>query len=87
MSKINRWNDRLKETITFSSKSYADVITYEKIHLHLRDINDVISEADIQNVRTDMHAFVANQAGGKERAVLIEMLKDLDADKANRAII
>ncbi len=87
MSKINRWNDRLKETIPFPSKSYEDVKTYEKIHRHLRDINDVISEADIQNVRTDMHSFDANNTGVKERSMLIEMLKDLDADKANRAII
>lgn len=35
-------------------KVYFDGVTYDKIHKHLSDINDVITEEDIKNVKTDM---------------------------------
>lgn len=35
-----------------ASKLYYDEITKEKIQRHLNDINDVITEEDIQNIDT-----------------------------------
>ena len=40
------------KVISVSSRSFADVITHDKIHRHLTDINDTITEEDIRNVRT-----------------------------------
>ena len=34
--------------------SFTDEITKNKIRKHLTDINDVISEDDIRNIRTDL---------------------------------
>jgi hypothetical protein len=34
-----------------SIKSYKDEATYNKIHRHLTDINDIISEEDIRNIK------------------------------------
>ncbi len=34
--------------------SFSDEITKNKIRKHLTDINDVISEDDIRNIKTDM---------------------------------
>ena len=34
-----------------SLKSYKDEVTYNKIRRHLTDINDIISEDDIRNVK------------------------------------
>jgi hypothetical protein len=35
-------------------KVYFDDVTQDKIHKHLSDINDVITEQDIKNIKTDM---------------------------------
>ena len=40
--------------VRLSHKVYADKELYEKVHLHLRDINDTISEDDIKTVGSDM---------------------------------
>jgi hypothetical protein len=32
-------------------RSYRDEITHEKIHRHLTDINDTITEEDIRNIQ------------------------------------
>lgn len=37
-----------------TTKVYFDDVTQDKIHKHLSDINDVITEQDIKNVKTDM---------------------------------
>lgn len=43
-----------KKLVQLSPTLYADKETYDKVHLHLRDINDTISEEDIENVSTDI---------------------------------
>ena len=43
-----------KELLQLSPTLYADQVTYDKVHRHLRDINDTITEQDIENVRTDI---------------------------------
>ena len=43
-----------KNLVQLSSTLYADQVTYDKVHRHLRDINDTITEQDIENVRTDI---------------------------------
>ena len=48
----NKTNHPGQTIISISSRSFADIITHDKIHRHLRDINDTISEEDIRNVRT-----------------------------------
>jgi len=35
-------------------KKFVDEATQEKIHKHLMDINDTISEQDIKNIKTDI---------------------------------
>lgn len=69
-------NAKRKELLIYSSKSFEDASTYEKVHRHLRDINDVISEDDIRNVRTDIFSSDRNPAGEKERALLLAISKD-----------
>lgn len=43
-----------KKLVQLSPTLYADQVTYDKVHRHLRDINDTITEQDIKNVRTDI---------------------------------
>ena len=49
------------------SQILVDTSTKEKIRKHLSDVNDVITEEDIKNIRTDIFitkpAFSINQAG------------------------
>ncbi len=56
-----------KELLKFSSKSFDDTITYEKVHRHLRDINDTITEEDIKNVRTNFHSHPVNSSAEIEK--------------------
>ena len=42
-----------KSLVKLSSTLYADKSTYDKVHRHLSDINDTISEEDIMNAGTD----------------------------------
>lgn len=37
-----------------AAEIFLDDATQERIHKHLSDINDVITEEDIRNVKTDM---------------------------------
>ncbi|RZM18268.1 MAG: hypothetical protein EOO88_41185, partial [Pedobacter sp.] len=46
----------------FSSEVFSDEATKEKIRKHLSDINDVITEDDIKNVRTSMTVMPATEA-------------------------
>ena len=65
-----------EEILNLSSKSFEDSNTYEKVHRHLRDINDVISEEDISNVRTDIFSVNRNAAGEEEKALIIKNAKE-----------
>ncbi len=58
-----------RELLNLSSNLFEDAITYEKVHRHLRDINDTITEEDIKNVRTDIAPFDRNIAGEKDNPV------------------
>ena len=44
---------------------HADETTYNKIHRHLTDINDIISEEDIRNVKIFAVAEMDNNGGVK----------------------
>ena len=48
---MDKSNNNLNEAKWVSLKSFKDEATYNKIHLHLTDINDTISEDDIRNVK------------------------------------
>ena len=37
--------------LDLAQKKYFDLTTYEKIHKHLSDINDTITDEDIRNVK------------------------------------
>ena len=43
-----------KSLVKLSPTLYADKDTYDKVHRHLTDINDTISEEDIKNISTDI---------------------------------
>lgn len=47
-------DDTKKSVVQLSNTLYADKETYDKVHKHLSDINDTISEEDIENVSTDI---------------------------------
>ncbi|MEO6546605.1 MAG: hypothetical protein ABIN94_01345 [Ferruginibacter sp.] len=51
---INKRHEPVDNRDENKVKRFADEKTDEKIHRHLSDINDVISEEDIENVRTDV---------------------------------
>ena len=38
----------------FRSGFFTDEVTYNKIQRHLNDINDIISEEDLRNIKTDI---------------------------------
>ena len=40
--------------ILTTTEVFFDFATKEKIHKHLSDINDIITEEDIRNIKTDM---------------------------------
>lgn len=48
---MDKSNNNLNEAKWVSLKSFKDEATYNKIHLHLTDINDTITEEDIRNVK------------------------------------
>lgn len=49
---INKGNGPLPGQEVSTKDLFSDEKTDHKIHLHLSDINDVISEQDIKNVKT-----------------------------------
>jgi len=51
-----------KKLVKLSPTLYADKETYDKVHRHLTDINDTISEEDIENVSTDIVVKKINEA-------------------------
>lgn len=61
--------DKQKDPVTGQDKKseekFSDEKTSQKIHQHLSDKNDVISEQDIENVRTD---FNEESPAGAEQA-------------------
>jgi len=59
-----------KKLVQLSPTKYADKGTYDKVHLHLTDINDTISEEDIENVSTDTVVSKIPEATRSEQAAL-----------------
>ena len=47
-------NDLHSEDSPHGQKKISDKITENKIHQHLSDENDIISDDDIKNIRTDL---------------------------------
>ena len=46
--------DPLSEDFQPDKKKFSDEKTENKVHHHLSDVNDVISDEDIKNIRTDV---------------------------------
>ncbi len=59
-----------KKLVQLSTTLYADKDTYDKVHRHLRDINDTISEEDIKNVSTDIVVTKMHETTEQEQALL-----------------
>lgn len=54
-----------------TARSYPDKATHDKITRHLSDINDVITEEDIRNVKTDIGAGdLVDEEEGKDSELL-----------------
>ncbi len=51
-----------------SHEIHIDIITQNKIHKHLTDINDTISAQDILNVNTNISSSGVPKGGKKENA-------------------
>ena len=47
-------NDPLSEELQPGKEKIIDEITENKVHNHLTDKNDMISDEDIKNIRTDL---------------------------------
>ena len=47
-------NDPLSEELQPAKEKIIDEITENKVHNHLTNKNDLISEQDIKNIRTDL---------------------------------
>ena len=47
-------NDPLSEELQPDKEKIVDEITENKVHNHLKDKNDFISDQDIKNIRTDL---------------------------------
>lgn len=69
-----------KKLVQLSSTLYADKSTYDKVHRHLSDINDTITEEDIKNVSTDIVATRIQETAKVEELAL---KKDPDRVKPN----
>ncbi len=52
-----------------SHEIHIDIITQNKIHKHLTDINDTISAQDILNVNTNISSSGYSKGGKKENAI------------------
>ncbi len=48
---MEKFKNEIKDAKWVSLKSFIDEVTYNKIHRHLTDINDTITEEDIRNVK------------------------------------
>ena len=48
---MDKLNNNLNEAKWVSLKLFKDEVTYNKIHRHLTDINDTITEEDIRNIK------------------------------------
>lgn len=51
---IREKEDQQNDSPGNEPKRFVDEVTQNKIDRHLHDINDVISEQDIRNIRTDI---------------------------------
>ncbi len=51
---------------THNADKFSDEKTKEKIHKHLSDINDTISEEDIKNVITDVNVIQSAISGDND---------------------
>jgi len=56
--------------VKLSPTKYADKDTYDKVHRHLTDINDTISEEDIENVSTEFVVKKIHEATKKDQEAL-----------------
>ena len=55
MKHLNDFRPELTKGISgFIRQIFADDVTYEKIHKHLTDPNDVITDQDLENIKTLM---------------------------------
>lgn len=55
MKHQNDFRPELSKGISgFIRQIFADDVTYEKIHKHLTDPNDVITDQDLENIKTLM---------------------------------
>jgi len=59
-----------KSLVKLSPTLYADKSTYDKVHRHLTDINDTISEEDIENAGTDIVVKKIHEATKHDQAIL-----------------
>lgn len=48
-------------------KALTDVETQKRIEQHMSDINDVITEQDLQNIRTDMYDELLKPVGDEKQ--------------------
>lgn len=69
-----------KSLVKLSPTLYADKDTYDKVHRHLSDINDTISEEDIENVSTDIVVANTHEAKTNDRSAL----KNYNGSKRNK---
>jgi hypothetical protein len=55
-----------------ASRSYRDEATYNKIQRHLVDINDIITEEDIRNIKIFIGPGDVVEAGKEEKSLLLD---------------
>ena len=70
-------NDPLSEELQPAKEKIIDEITDNKVHNHLTDKNDLISEQDIKNIRTDL-------AETQTQGLSEEELKKAEEEKENK---
>lgn len=57
-------------------QNFTDVQTQKRIEEHMSDINDKITEEDLQNIRTDMYDGLLKNKEGEEKDSEITEIKD-----------
>ncbi len=66
---------------TNSHEIHIDIITQNKIHKHLTDINDTISAQDILNINTNISSSGVPKVGKNQRDELsTEKIDEVDND-------
>lgn len=79
---MKKKKDTSKKTLVkLSHKLYADKDTYEKVHRHLRDINDTITEEDIEKAATDVIVAKIPEATKLDQALDSETDTELTTDQ------